>query len=73
MQNLHFGNDDAIYDVLIREQVWKWHRNNRHEISREQLTDIGLLDMHNIFSLFFTLRHIHMANFVVRDSTFKQE
>ena len=52
MQNLHVGNDNAIYDVIMREQVWKWHRNNRHKIRREQLTDIGLLDILNIFHFF---------------------
>ena len=39
-QNLHFGNDDAIYDVIMREPLWKWGQNCIHEIGRDPLTDL---------------------------------
>ena len=34
-QKLYFGDDDAIYDVIIQEPVWKWRHNYRHRISRD--------------------------------------
>ena len=39
-QKLYFGDDDAIYDVIIQEPVWKWHRNNKHGISRDPFAEL---------------------------------
>ena len=33
IQKLYFCDDEAIYDVIIQEPVWKWRHNYRHEIS----------------------------------------
>ena len=41
-QNLHFGNDDAIYDVIMREPLWKWGQNSIHEMKRDLLTDLSV-------------------------------
>ena len=38
-QNLYFGDDDAIYDVIIQDPVWKWCHNYRHEISRNPFAE----------------------------------
>ena len=34
-QKLYFGDDDAIYDLIIQEPVCKWCHNYKHEISRD--------------------------------------
>ena len=38
-QKLYFGDDDAIYDVIIQEPVWKWRYNYKHQISRDPFAE----------------------------------
>ena len=38
-QKLYFGDDDAIHDVIIKEPVWKWRHNYRHEINRNTFAE----------------------------------
>ena len=38
-QKLYFGDDDAFYDVIIQEMVWKWRDNYRHGISKDQFAE----------------------------------
>ena len=36
---LYFGDDDAIYDVIIQEPICKWRHNYIHEISRNPFAE----------------------------------
>ena len=38
-QMLYFGDDDAIYDVIIQEPICKWRHNYIHEISRNPFAE----------------------------------
>ena len=40
--NLYFGDDDAIYDVIIQKPVWKWGQNYRQEISKDTFAELLL-------------------------------
>ena len=62
-QKLYVGNDDAIYDVIIQEAVWKWRHKYRPEISRDPFSESVLFQT---YSTIFIFRKIDRANFVVR-------
>ena len=36
-QKLHFGDDDAIYDILMQKR----HHNYRHEINRDPIVELS--------------------------------
>ena len=50
-QKLYFGDDDAIYDVIIQETVRKWRHNYRHDICRDPFAKWILLDIFNNFHI----------------------
>ena len=60
---MYFGDDDAIYDVIIQEPVWKWRHNYLHEISRDPFAESVLFQT---CSTIFIFRQINRANFAVR-------
>ena len=62
-QKLYFCDDDAIYDVIIQEPVWKWRHNYRHEISRDPFAESVLFQT---YSTIFMFSQIDRANFAVR-------
>ena len=63
IQKLYFVDDDAMYDVIIQEPVWKWRHYNRHEISRDSFAEVSLSIT---YSTIFIFRQIDRANFAVR-------
>ena len=63
IQNLYFGDGDAIYDVIIEEPVWKWRHIYKHEISRDPFAESVLFQ---IYSAIFIFRQIDRANCAVR-------
>ena len=62
-QKLYFSDDDAIYDLIIQEPVWKWRHNYRYKISRDPFAESVLFQT---YAIIFILRQIDRANFVVR-------
>ena len=62
-QKSYFCDNDAIYDVIMQEPVWKWRHNFRHKISRDSFADLPLF---KTFSIIFIFRQIDRANFAVR-------
>ena len=61
-QKVYFGDDDAIYDVIIQEPVWKWRHKYRHEISRDPFVESVLFQT---YSIIFIFTQIDRANFAV--------
>ena len=61
-QKLYFCEDDAIYDFIIQEPVWKWCHNYRHEISRDPFAESVLFQT---YSTIFIFRQIERATFAV--------
>ena len=66
---MYFGDDDALYDAIIQEPVWKWRHNYRHEISKDTFADTVLVQTS---STIFIFRQIDRANFAVRGLNFLQ-
>ena len=66
-QKVYFSDDDALYDVIIHEPVWKWHHNYRHEISRDPFAELLLF---YTYSTIFIFRQIDRANYVVCRPTY---
>ena len=62
-QKLYFGDNDAIYDVIIQEPVWKLRHYYRHEISRDPFAESVLFQT---YSFIFIFRQIDKANFAIR-------
>ena len=65
-QKLYFVDDDAIYDVIIQEPVWKWRHNYRYEFSRDPFAESVLFQT---YSTIFIFRQIDWANFALRCPT----
>ena len=66
IQKLFFGDDDAIYDVINEEQVWKWRHNYRHEFSRDPFAELSIF---YTYSTIFIFRQIDTSNIAVRGPT----
>ena len=59
---MYFGDDDAIYVVIIQQPVWKWHHNYKTWIQQGSIRWITtLLDISNHFHF----RQINRAYFSV--------
>ena len=42
IQKLYFGDNDAIYDVIILEPSWKWRHYYSHDFSRDPFEELLL-------------------------------
>ena len=42
-QQLYCGDDDAIYNVIIQEPIWKWRHIYGHETSRYPFAKLLLI------------------------------
>ena len=62
-QKSYFCDNDAIYDVIMQEPVYKWRHNHRHKISKDSFAELPLF---KTFSIIFIFRQIGRANFAVR-------
>ena len=62
-QKLYFGDNVAIYDVIIQKLVWKWRNNYKHEISKNPFAKTVLFQT---YSTIFIFMQIVRANFAVR-------
>ena len=62
-QTLYFGDDDAIYDVIIQEPVWKLCHQYRHEITGDAFAESVLSQTYLTIFIFIK---IDRANFAVR-------